>query len=157
MAAGARRCRCSSSRAAAARRPARQPIARAEGGSGPARRRPRAAALVTRHVAFEDLGAIEPRLVARGLGLRRLDAGIGDLAAIEPATAALVVVPGGPVGDYETDRCPWIDTQLAWLRRRLQAGRPTLGLCLGAWLDRQSAALTDGPRSPPVPAPASPA
>jgi GMP synthase (glutamine-hydrolysing) len=104
----------------------------AEGRPGAARRRRRATALVIRHVAFEDLGTLEPQLVARGLRLRWLDAGVDDLAASEPAAAALVVVLGGPVGVYETDRYPWIDAQLDWLRRRLLAGRPTLGLCLGA-------------------------
>lgn len=91
-----------------------------------------ATALVIRHVAFEDLGTLGPVLDARGLALRRLDAGIDDLAAIDPEGAALVVVLGGPIGVYEGERYPWLGAQIDWLRRRLLAGRPTLGICLGA-------------------------
>ncbi len=92
----------------------------------------RATAVVIRHVAFEDLGLLEPLLAARGFALRWLDAGIDDLAAVDPGGCALAVVLGGPIGVYETDRYPWIDAQLEWLRRRLHAHRPTLGICLGA-------------------------
>jgi GMP synthase (glutamine-hydrolysing) len=91
-------------------------------------------AIVLRHVAFEDLGGLEPLLVARGLALKWLDAGVDDLAAIDPARAALLVVLGGPIGVYETDRYPWLAAQIDWLRRRLQSRRPTLGICLGAQL-----------------------
>src|SRR5574340_850686 len=91
-------------------------------------------AVVIRHVAFEDLGLLEPMLAARGIDPRWLDAGVDDLASIDPAGAALLVVLGGPIGVYETDRYPWLEAQLAWLRRRLDARRPTLGICLGAQL-----------------------
>lgn len=89
-------------------------------------------AVVIRHVAFEDLGLLAPILAGRGIGLQWVDAGVDDLASIDPARAALAVVLGGPIGVYETDRYPWLEAQLAWLRRRLQARRPTLGICLGA-------------------------
>jgi GMP synthase (glutamine-hydrolysing) len=105
---------------------------RAEAGRGAARPGPRATALVIRHVAFEDLGTLGPVLDARGLGVRRLDAGTDDLGPIDPESAALVVVLGGPIGVYEVDRYPWIGAQIDWLRGRLHARRPTLGICLGA-------------------------
>lgn len=89
-------------------------------------------AVVIRHVAFEDLGLLQSLLDARGFQRCWLDAGVDDLAGIDPAHAALVVVLGGPISVYETGRYPWLAAQLDWLRRRLVAGRPTLGVCLGA-------------------------
>ncbi len=91
-------------------------------------------ALVIRHVAFEDLGTLEPLLAANGISVHWLDAGIDDLGAIDPVRPALLVALGGPISVYEGDRYPWLDVQIAWLRRRLLARRPTLGICLGAQL-----------------------
>ncbi|MBK6862395.1 MAG: glutamine amidotransferase [Ideonella sp.] len=93
---------------------------------------PASTAVVIRHVAFEDLGSLGPLLAARGFELRWLDAGVDDLGAVEPTQAALLVVLGGPIGVYETGRYPWLAAQIDWLRRRRVAGRPTLGICLGA-------------------------
>jgi GMP synthase (glutamine-hydrolysing) len=89
-------------------------------------------AIVIRHVAFEDLGLLQPLLEARGFELRWLDAGVDDLAEIDPTRAALAVVLGGPISVYEGERYPWLAIQIDWMRRRLVAGRPTLGICLGA-------------------------
>lgn len=105
-------------------------------------------AIVIRHVAFEDLGTLETLLVERGFELRWLDAGVDALDPIDPAAAALLVVLGGPIGVYEHDRYPWLAAQLAWLRRRLDARRPTLGICLGA----QMIAAALGARVYPGPA-----
>jgi GMP synthase (glutamine-hydrolysing) len=93
---------------------------------------PARTAIVMRHVAFEDLGLLKLLLDARAFELRLLDAGVDDLAGVDPARAALAVVLGGPISVYETDRYPWLAAQIDWLRRRLLAGRPTLGICLGA-------------------------
>ena len=93
---------------------------------------PLTTAVVIRHVAFEDLGMLKPLLDARGFELHWLDAGVDDLAGVDPTRSALAVVLGGPIGVYETGRYPWLAAQIHWLRRRLVAGRPTLGICLGA-------------------------
>jgi GMP synthase (glutamine-hydrolysing) len=39
---------------------------------------------------------------------------------------------GGPMGVYEQERHPWIACQLRRLTQRLEADRPTLGVCFGA-------------------------
>lgn len=43
-----------------------------------------------------------------------------------------MVVLGGPIGAYEEDCNPILSQEICWIRQRLQAGRPMLGLCLGA-------------------------
>lgn len=88
--------------------------------------------LAIRHVAFEDAGLLGGLLAERGFSLRYLDAGIDRLDPAALAATGLVVVLGGPIGVYEADRYPFLLEELAALRARLAARRPTLGICLGA-------------------------
>lgn len=90
-------------------------------------------ATAVRHVAFEDLGLLAPVLRAHGYTVRTVDAGIDDVT--EPITTSdLVVVLGGPIGANDADRFPFLADELAALRTRVDADRPTLGICLGAQL-----------------------
>lgn len=92
---------------------------------------PRTAA-VLRHVAFEDLGAIAPVLARHGFSVTMYEAGVDDFAAIDPVSADLLIMLGGPIGAYEEDRYPFVADEIALLSVRLAARRPTLGICLGA-------------------------
>jgi GMP synthase (glutamine-hydrolysing) len=94
--------------------------------------------LAVRHVHFEGLGAFGPVLEQRGYRIRYVEAGIDDLDAIDPAMADLLVVLGGPIGAYEADRYPFLDSELRLIGGRLAAGAPMLGICLGAQLIAQS-------------------
>lgn len=87
--------------------------------------------LAVRHVAFEDLDAFAPVLTERGYTPRYLDAGYDELTALDPLADDLWVVLGGPIGVYEDAAYPFISDELRLLRTRLDAGRPTLGICLG--------------------------
>lgn len=89
-------------------------------------------AIALRHVHFEDLGSFAPVLARAGYRARYLDVGVDDLA--DAASADLLVVLGGPIGVYETDAYPVLAEETALIRARLAAGRPTLGICLGAQL-----------------------
>ena len=89
-------------------------------------------ALAVRHVHFEDLGTFEPELKAAGYALSYVDACVEDVGAIDPGAADLLVVLGGPISAYEEDRYPFLKPELALIRRRLEAGLPILGICLGA-------------------------
>lgn len=91
-------------------------------------------ALVLRHLAFEDLGRLQPVLERGGYAVRYIEAGVDALAG-EPVLAPdLLIILGGPISVYDLDDYPWLADQIAWLRPRLQADRPTLGICLGAQL-----------------------
>jgi GMP synthase (glutamine-hydrolysing) len=91
-------------------------------------------ALVIRHVHFEDLGAFADPLESAGWRVRYVDIGLHELDPRESDAADLMVVLGGPIGAYEEHLYPFLDEELKALRLRLAAGRPTLGLCLGAQL-----------------------
>jgi GMP synthase (glutamine-hydrolysing) len=90
--------------------------------------------LALRHVPFEDLGALAPLLAQREHIVRYVDMPTADLADVDTLAADLLVVLGGPIGVYENDRYPFLDVEVEWIERRLAAGRPTLGICLGSQL-----------------------
>ncbi|WP_062209348.1 glutamine amidotransferase-related protein [Demequina oxidasica] len=85
-----------------------------------------------RHVAFEDLGHWEPEIRAHGYTVTYVDAGVDDLSPVRDAD--LVIVLGGPIGVPDAAIFPNIEEETALIRERLDAGRPVLGVCLGAQL-----------------------
>ena len=96
-------------------------------------------AVAIRHVAFEDLGAFAPALAAAGFTIQYHDVGTHDLRALEPDTADLLVVLGGPIGAYEDTAYPFLKDELDIIERRLAIGRPLMGICLGAQLIARAA------------------
>jgi GMP synthase (glutamine-hydrolysing) len=95
--------------------------------------------IALRHVAFEDLGLLGPLLVERGMAVRTVEAGVDDLRSIDASSADLMVVLGGPIGVYETDRYPFLSEEIRVVADRLDSGRPLLGICLGAQLIARAA------------------
>jgi GMP synthase (glutamine-hydrolysing) len=89
-------------------------------------------ALALRHVMFEDAGLISPVLQERGIKLDYVDVPSSDLAQVDALSPSLLVILGGPIGVYEDEDYPWLETVL--ICARLEARRPTLGICMGAQL-----------------------
>jgi GMP synthase (glutamine-hydrolysing) len=87
--------------------------------------------VVIRHVHFEDLGSFERVLGERGRGVRYVDVGASRIEALDSLRPALFVVLGGPVSVYD-DRYPSNASITALVKRRIDAGLPLLGICLGA-------------------------
>lgn len=104
-------------------------------------------AVAIRHVHFEDVGAWAPVLDAQGYSLSYVEAGLDDLGALDATAPDLLIVLGGPIGAYEEDRYPFLESELKVIGRRLESGRPLLGLCLGAQLAARAlgAAVRPGP------------
>lgn len=91
-------------------------------------------ARVIRHVHFEDLGTFASALSAAGYHIDYLDVGLDDLQSFSPMDDDLLVVLGGPIGVNDIDLYPFLQTECDLVRARLEADRPTLGICLGAQL-----------------------
>lgn len=91
-------------------------------------------AIVIRHVHFEDLGTLAPVLHERGCQVSYIDPMQGELAALDAAAADLLVVLGGPISAFDEAVYPFLAAELDLVRRRLDAARPLLGICLGAQL-----------------------
>lgn len=88
---------------------------------------------VIQHLAFEDLGSLEDVFYQLGFRVRYFEAGVDDLS---PALnyEGLTVILGGPIGVYETGDYPFLIDEIAGLKQRLKANKPTIGICLGAQL-----------------------
>ena len=86
--------------------------------------------IAIRHVAFEDLGLIDPILRSRGYDIVYQDAWNLDRQRVEGAD--LVVFLGGPISVNDTEEYPFLAQEFAIAKSRIDAKRPTLGICLGA-------------------------
>lgn len=91
-------------------------------------------ALVVRHVAHEGPAAFASPLAERGYAIERVDAADPDFAHVDFLEPDLLVLMGGPMAVYERSEHLWIEGEIARIATRIAAGRPTLGICLGAQL-----------------------
>lgn len=89
--------------------------------------------IALRHVAFEDLGFLDPLLRARGHRVQVLDAPVDDLSPLTHGPGPdLLVILGGPIGAADVEDYPFLAVEHALTARRIAAGKPTLGIRLGA-------------------------
>lgn len=91
-------------------------------------------AVAIRHLAFEDLGLIEPWLKRQGWSIVIYDAGVDELWKVNLVQVDLLVVLGGPIGANDDALYPFLADEVDLIRQRLDSGRPLLGICLGAQL-----------------------
>lgn len=89
-------------------------------------------AIVIRHVANEGIAGYRAPIEAAGYEIQSVPICTADFSVIDLVAPDLLVVMGGPMGVYEADRFPWIPYEVAAIRKRLDANRPTLGVCLGS-------------------------
>ncbi|MEM7393702.1 MAG: gamma-glutamyl-gamma-aminobutyrate hydrolase family protein [Verrucomicrobiota bacterium] len=85
------------------------------------------------HVPFEGLGSMEPVLRARGdeLSATHLYAG-QSLPNLDHLDGLIVM--GGPMGVHDKDAFPWLGDEKRFILGAIEAGKPVLGICLGAQL-----------------------
>lgn len=86
---------------------------------------------VLQHVPFEGPGAIADWAEARGHTLSLVALHRGEST---PAAVDALVVMGGPMGVADEQRYPFLREEKRLLRACVEAGRPVLGVCLGAQL-----------------------
>jgi GMP synthase (glutamine-hydrolysing) len=87
-----------------------------------------------RHVAFEDLGTLEDIFAARQWKADYVEAPVADWTKVDLLRPDLLVVLGGPIGANDEARYPFLAHELKAIEKRLAAGKPTLGICLGSQL-----------------------
>lgn len=92
----------------------------------------RKTALIIRHVPYEGVAGFRVPIEAAGYQLDRIDVSDPVFATLDLTRHDLLIMMGGPMGVYEQDQYPWIGCQLRRLTKRLEADRPTLGVCFGA-------------------------
>lgn len=85
------------------------------------------------HVPFEGLGHIEPWLHRAGFEIS-CTRFFESPRLPDPAAVDFLVVMGGPMSVNDEDVYPWLADEKQFIRRILAAGKPLLGICLGAQL-----------------------
>jgi len=93
--------------------------------------------LVLRHTPIEGLGLIGNALREQGIQHRYLDMARGEPAPRDLRGVGGLIVLGGPMAAYETERHAFLTAESALIERAITAGRPVLGICLGAQLIAQ--------------------
>lgn len=109
-------------------------------------------AVVFTHLPFEDLGTLEPRLIERGFQIQMIDVTTARFPPSQAASCDLLIVLGGPIGVYDAPAYPFLTDELDCIRRRLEAQKPMLGICLGAQLmaGAMGARVYPGERGPEI-------
>ena len=88
---------------------------------------------VFQHVPFEGLGALEPALQNRGCAIDYVRFFANDPLPA-PADVDFLVAMGGPMSVNDEAALPWLAAEKEFIRRHVAAGKPFLGVCLGAQL-----------------------
>lgn len=88
--------------------------------------------LAFRHVPFEHLGLIAAALEERGIACRYADLFDCPGPPADWESAAALIFMGGPMS--ANDDLPFIHQELRLIERAVAAGKPVLGVCLGAQL-----------------------
>ena len=85
------------------------------------------------HVPFEGLGSIQPWLDAAGYEVTCTrffeSARLPELDGVD-----FLIAMGGPMSVNDDDELPWLVQEKHFIRRAVEAGKPVLGVCLGAQL-----------------------
>lgn len=92
--------------------------------------------LIICHKSKADAGAFEKILQERGydIDMRLAYADETDISEIDPLEHDLTIFMGGPMGVYQADLFPYLNDEIKYLEKRLEAEKPYLGICLGAQL-----------------------
>jgi GMP synthase (glutamine-hydrolysing) len=93
--------------------------------------------IVIRHSSLEGVGLLGGVLRDQGIHHRGVDLYRGEPPPKDLRSVGGIIVLGGAMGAYETDRFPFLKTELQLLERTITAGRPVLGICLGAQMIAQ--------------------
>lgn len=91
-------------------------------------------ALIVCHKSTRDSGAFEALLGQRGIEIETrlaFDEGVVD---IDPRAHDLTIFMGGPMGVYQADLFPYLNDEMDYIRKRVDANKPYLGICLGGQL-----------------------
>jgi GMP synthase (glutamine-hydrolysing) len=90
--------------------------------------------IVFRHVPHEGVGTIATSLEKAEVPYRCIDTAQGNPSFPPLSSLPGLLVMGGPMGVYESNRYPFLKREVAYIRKAIEARKPVLGICLGAQL-----------------------
>ena len=89
-------------------------------------------ALVIRHQSSVHLGTFAETLALNNINIRYVDTYKDDINEIDPLEHDYVILLGGVFGVYNQDEYPVLKDELAFVKKRIDADKPLLGVCLGS-------------------------
>ena len=90
-------------------------------------------ACVVQHIRCEPPGIFADLLRARDIAIVTVEIDEGNELP-DWQDIDLVVAMGGPMGAYDEVHHPWLAGEKQWIAQAVRAGKPYLGVCLGAQL-----------------------
>lgn len=87
---------------------------------------------VLQHHPVENLGTIADALEGAALAWQYVRVHQGQRVPDDMKGAGGLIVMGGPMGVYQTDRYPWLRDEMALIEDSIKRNLPVLGICLGA-------------------------
>ncbi|HVA76418.1 MAG TPA: gamma-glutamyl-gamma-aminobutyrate hydrolase family protein [Candidatus Binataceae bacterium] len=88
--------------------------------------------IVLQHHPAENLGAIAAALEGAALAWQYVRLHDGHPVPKDMKGAGGLIVMGGPMAVYQTDRFPFLIDEMRLIKAAIEQGRPVLGVCLGA-------------------------
>lgn len=85
------------------------------------------------HVPFEGLGSIKPWLKKAGYDITATRFYQSTLLP-GPEAVDLLIILGGPMSVNDEEQFPWLRIEKLFIRQIIEAGKPAVGICLGAQL-----------------------
>ncbi|CEK17068.1 GMP synthase family protein [Chthonomonas calidirosea] len=90
--------------------------------------------LVLQHIEIETIGTIAQALQVAGLSPHVVHAYAGEPVPRDLRASAGLIVMGGPMGVYDSQRYPFLDAEKRLIANAIEAHKPILGICLGSQL-----------------------
>jgi len=89
---------------------------------------------VLQHHPIENLAAIADALESAALAWQYVRTFRGEPVPRDMSNASALIVMGGPMGVYETDRYPYLRAEMKLVECAIRDRKPVLGVCLGSQL-----------------------
>jgi GMP synthase (glutamine-hydrolysing) len=87
---------------------------------------------ILQHHPVEDLANIADALEGTALAWQYVRVDKGQSVPASMKGAGGLIVMGGPMGVYQTDRYPWLRDEMRLIEDAMKSNLPVLGVCLGA-------------------------
>jgi GMP synthase (glutamine-hydrolysing) len=87
---------------------------------------------VLQHHPVENLGNIADALEGAALAWQYVHVNDGQPVPASMKGAGGLIIMGGPMGVYQTDRYPWLRDEMRLIEDAMKLNLPVLGICLGA-------------------------
>lgn len=95
-------------------------------------------AVILQHMLAAGPGTFQDILQKFGFDIEVIHTSHQDIKNFDALAPDLLIIMGGSIGVYQADDYPFLHDEMRIIRERVLAGKPYLGICLGAQLLAQA-------------------